>query len=630
MIVRKPAFQKKQILAEIQDLQQSHEAGDLVATLQDVAQLLNEAPEIEQKEILLISDFQRVTWAPNNGERRAKIRALLQQMAGKASVTCLDVAQAPAPNLAITQLSTTEAFVTIGRPVHLQAAISNLGSSLVARKLIELYVDGRLAETQEVDLPPGQEVPMEFTHTFSNRGEHRLEVRLSGDGLAIDNQRFLSLPVKEELNVLLVSGGAASGRPADDAAFYVETALRPRTKNQPWDGVTRPTVIRETDLLSTDLSRYDCVMLCDIGLFTPQDADLLKTYVEAGGGLVICLGNNVRYQNYNQVLFAEGKGILPVKLKPAVGDADHPDPDKLFFFDPADLKHPIVNQYEGNPGTGLDTSFAFRYFPVEISASSHAKEVLKFNTGDPAILEAPLGQGRVILFTTSVDNRWGAWPLQPQTSFLPIMHESVRFAVAGRWSDRQKQVGQPISRVVRAFNVPVTIIRPDSEKITERPIETKHFAHVNYAKTNLSGFYELTIGPPVHRTEWYAVNVDPRESSLDHIGEDELKTDLLPGVEIQYLTQWQDGPRKSAGGLADRGGLTRWLLLAVLCLILVELLMAWKFQPGFALLCVIVAAVLLGQFFAQNAVLTAAALSVVLILAGLYAHRRRTRRAEYS
>jgi hypothetical protein len=175
--------------------------------------------------------------------------------------------------------------------------------------------------------------------------------------------------------------------------------------------------------------------------------------------------------------------------------------------------------------------------------------------------------------------------------------------------------------------VSVTMNRPDNEKNSLRAMETKHFAQVHYEGTNRSGIYELAIGPPVNQTEWYAVNVDPRESALDYVGQEELENELLPGVEIEYLTQWQDGPRKSDNSLSERGGLTRWLLLAVLCLVLVESLMAWRFQYGFALLAMIVSLVMLGQFFALNAALTVAVLLGLLLAFALLGLRRRNQRA---
>ncbi len=339
VIVQKPAFQKSQVLKELEDLRQSHETGDLVAALRDVEQLLKEVPEITQKEVIVISDFQRASWAPDTSGRRVQIRRLLQQLASKASLSLLDVGQSAAPNVAVTQFAATESFVTVGRPAHVQANVTNLGSVLVSEQLVELHVDGRLAQTRQVDLPPGEEVPVEFNYTFSGRGEHRLEARITGDALPIDNSRFLSMPVKDELNVLLVNG-KIGGRPSENATYYLETALRPRTVNQPWDGVTRPTIIGENELRSADLFRYDCVILANIGLFTPEDAALLKSYVESGGGLIMTLGDQVKYQNYNQVLYDGGKGVLPVKLRPAVGDAKNPDPDKLYTFDPAESRAP--------------------------------------------------------------------------------------------------------------------------------------------------------------------------------------------------------------------------------------------------------------------------------------------------
>ncbi len=186
-------------------------------------------------------------------------------------------------------------------------------------------------------------------------------------------------------------------------------------------------------------------------------------------------------------------------------------------------------------------------------------------------------------------------------------------------------MGQPISQVVRAFNVPITVTRPDGEETALRPAETKQFSRVFYEKTDRAGIYELKLGTPINRTEWYAVNVNPLEGKLSYVGRKELESDLLPGVKFQHLTRWEDGPQVADSAQTERGGLTRWLLMAVFALVMVELLMAWRFRWGFGLLCLIVLAVMVRQFFVLNALLTGLALAAALVVAGVLALRSRRR-----
>jgi hypothetical protein len=63
--------------------------------------------------------------------------------------------------------------------------------------------------------------------------------------------------------------------------------------------------------------------------------------------------------------------------------------------------------------------------------------------------------------------------------------------------------------------------------------------------------------------------------------------------------------------------------MAVFCLVLVELLMAWKFTYGFALLSAIAAFVMLQQFFTLNPQITSAAVCVIVIAFAAIALRKR-------
>ena len=157
----------------------------------------------------------------------------------------------------------------------------------------------------------------------------------------------------------------------------------------------------------------------------------------------------------------------------------------------------------------------------------------------------------------------------------------------------QVLVGQPlVSHLpVRATDVAATLHLPGGE--TQSAPATNDGTSVVSEPTTRAGFHKLVLGPPASRTEWFAVNVDPQESDLSSLRVEDLKADILPGIEFSYLTEWADastGDEQPAVRVVATGsGFSRALLLAALCLLVVELLMAWRFVAGVVLLVLLLA-----------------------------------------
>ena len=57
-----------------------------------------------------------------------------------------------------------------------------------------------------MDLPSGEDVPAVFPFQFTTPGDHVVEVAIDDDPLALDNRRYMVVPVREALRVLLVDG----------------------------------------------------------------------------------------------------------------------------------------------------------------------------------------------------------------------------------------------------------------------------------------------------------------------------------------------------------------------------------------------------------------------------------------
>lgn len=590
-IVKQPAYQPAAVLEEISQLPLLDERVDLSVVLTEVDELLGMAPEIGRKEIYFLTDLQTATWAPRDSTEAARVSAGLKKLAERAKLIFLDAGQQGTGNTAVTGLRAGEGFVLSGRSVPLTATIRNFGTSGAVGQLVELHVDDRLADTRRIDFPAETDVRVDFAPAFAS-GVHRIEVRLKPDGLPVDDTRRLVIPVRDELQVLLVNG-KPSGEAMGNATDFLKLALAPELPNRTQISAIRPTVIREGELLGTDLSRFDCVFVCNVAMMTDREAEVLRSYLEAGGGVIFCLGDQVRLDNYNEILFQQNPAgrkrattgpILPAKLVERVGDPKNQAVS--YEFDPGDYSHPIVRPFQGNPGAGLELTRTFAYIKTEVPDDRGARVALRFNSGDPAIIDAPYGRGRVILVTTSVDREWSTWAVWGH-SLIPLMHETVAYAVSSRWSDRDSLVGQSLVSYlpIRTSDVAAILQSPGGD--AQAPTTSTDGRSVVSEPTTRAGFHKMVLGPPVGRTEWFAVNVDPQESDLASLRVEEMRSDVFPGLEFTHQTEWEEthaASEKTVRVVSTSSGLSRSLLLAAFCLLIVEQLMAWKFTPGAFLL----------------------------------------------
>lgn len=615
VIVRRPAYQSTAVLDEIAQLTLLDERVDASIVLKEIEELLSLAPEITRKEVCFITDLQSATLSPPDSDEANRVRQELRRIADRARLTFLDVGEPGAANVAITDLRTEEGFILSGRSVRVVATLRNFGTSGAIGQLVELFVDDRLADTKRVDLPVSTDVRVDFAPAFAP-GEHRVEVRLKPDGLRVDDSRRLAIPARDELQVLLVNG-KPSGELMGNATDFLRLALAPDLPNRSPASPIRPTVIRESDLIGTDLTRFDCVFVCNVALLTDREAEVLRGYLDAGGGVVFCLGDQVRADNYNQTLFREKQPLLPARLLERIGDPKKKD--AVFQFDAGDYSHPIVRPFQGNPLAGLESTKTFAYYKIDVPEGRGARVALRFENGDPAIIDAPFGRGRVILVTTAVDREWSTWAVWGH-SLIPLMHETVNYAVAGRWTDRDVLVGQPlISHLsVRAADVTTTLQRPNGESESITPSDTGNSIITD--PTTMAGFYKLTLGAPVGRTEWFAANIDPRECDLAALRPEDLRNDILPGIEFTYATEWADtsesGEPQKVRVVATGSGFSRSLLHIALGLLVVEVLMAWRFTVGAIVLALLVSVGTTVWLWAGSSV----AGSVVLVIwLGLFA-----------
>jgi hypothetical protein len=577
VIVGTPAVEPRDFLEEIENLKLLHGGGDLPATLGQVEQVLKAAEHagLARKEVYFLTDLGRNSWVPDLKEAEADdYRQRVARLSQEALLVVVEIDQTAGDNLAVTTIAASEPFATTTREVGFSAQVRNFGTQPRHHHPVEFHVDGRRIKEAYVDVPAGEQSPISFSHRFDAPGDHFVEVRLGPDLLDIDNHRWLSVPVKDHLRVLCVNGKPAAGA-LSGAADYVALALNPDAGDARVPSVVEPEIIPESGLLERDLTRYDCIFLCNVAQFTSNEARVLEGVLKRGGGLVFFLGDQVLPDRYNRELAGEqGIRVLPAQLKELVSEAQY-----HYRFDPLNYGHPLLGPFQGREQSGLLTTPVYKYFRLALMPGSKARVALAFDGGDPAIVEEKIHEGRSILFATegslsSIDpatkTPWTTMPTWP--SFVPIVQEILALAVRGQMAEHNVQVGQALGESLEAMasRPAVNVTTPSGAHEEVRMTLDAQDSRWSYPDTQHSGMYRVELGAPISRNEDFAVNVDTSESDLTKLPPEELPKEFT--AHNRANLDETDSP-----SISHRSGLHKSLLYCVLGLLFMEVFLAWRF-----------------------------------------------------
>ena len=146
-------------------------------------------------------------------------------------------------------------------------------------------------------------------------------------------------------------------------------------------------------------------------------------------------------------------------------------------------------------------------------------------------MERKVGLGKVILFNTSAsDANWSNLYLNP--NFVPLLQQTIFYATSSHHTaDKNIFVGDVYSESLRGKRSTEVKIQPlNSNNITPLssragvtvPVSTSDNEDIKFDKTTTAGIYliEIQTDGKIHR-DFFAVNVDTRESDLNVLSEEE-------------------------------------------------------------------------------------------------------------
>ena len=577
----------------------SHGGTDVLGTLTKCLERMKESHQ-SHREIFLVTDRLRQGWRPEDTAGWARVNKLLEQCDPAPKLFVVDVSTAGArDNVFIESIHLPSAPPGVGRGYSVECTVRTRNEEPGPAPVVTLYLDDAEREAGRVkgtEFKDGVSTA-KFVFRPAEPGWHWGKVTIGPDALEPDNTRYFVYEVKEAVRVLCLDGSPSS-RPLESGMSFLRIALAPEDVSSPDEtpaarltaNIISPTVAPLSKFWDFDVSEYAAILVTDAPEFSERVAASLRSYVYNGGGLVIFLGESVRPEKYETLTDPAGqRPLLPARLtgfKGTVVELDAAETPESVPLAEFDFNHALVRPFEDARDGDLTAASFYRYGSVAVDESDPDVRVLmRFDNGDPYLVERRFGRGVVLLFTSSADLRWSNLPLKPV--FLPLVHRTAYWLARRGSAAHELAAGEPIRYPVpsRLAAAALTLERPEGGSEAVQPVLAgipgekagAKLPTLVYDRTDPAGVYTLlalpvaedeTGGPAAPIETRFCVNVNTRESDLTPLNARDIQS-LFKATKAEYIKADEDVLGRIQTSRHGRE-VWRYLLLAVCLLLMTE------------------------------------------------------------
>jgi hypothetical protein len=529
---------KSQLRSAVKGLSANWEGTDYEQALRGAESLLSEQKIAGKKRIVLISDFQASGW----NQRNASFK-----LANDIELQTFDVGGSnPPANIAVTSVDAHGVVFGQKYLENLSVEISNFGDAPRDRLAVDFQINDQTVEKREVSLNAHDTKIVELTGFNLTEGANRCVIEIASGDFAADNKFYFTIRREAPAKALIIES-AARGR---SDSFYLQSALQlndalPFAFSVRSAGGVDPASIADNGL----------VILNDAGPLSPGLADSLKSFVEHGGQLIVSAGPHSEAGSLNQSL----RDISPAVFS----DAVQTKASESVAITDIKFDHPIFEVFRDSGRLAAARVFGY----IRAAPTPAANVLARYEDGNPALIEASAGKGRVLVFTSSLGASWNDLPLTPV--YLPLVHQMIRYA-GSRETSSWYRMGQTFRVGKEAMGEAPAVDAPDGLRLTENRLTPDGDLLVTGREP---GFYRLRYQA---RPDFAAVDLSSAEGDFTKLDFAAFMNSVTGGAG---KSEGREANRQSTNEEIEHRQRVWWpLLLVALLLLISESLVAQRIK----------------------------------------------------
>ncbi|MBI4909450.1 MAG: BatA domain-containing protein [Acidobacteria bacterium] len=383
------------------------------------------------------------------------------------------------PNYAVESVSAPRSLFD-PKKARIQVTVASYHAP-AAKRNVTLAVNGKSVGTKPLDVPENGRATVEFIGLDANYGFNKAEARIdASDEMKGDDTLFFSVERSDPRSVLFLHEGRQT-----KGLLYYKAALESAT-----EGAFVVENLPAEQGGNIALAKYGFAVLSDVGPTLPASLEqTLKTWVQGGGSLLVAAGPA-----------SAGRTRVPV-FDEAIRESRYASRagERFLVAGAMDPTHPVMK------ATGRWENVKF-YQAVRVDQGS-SRVVARLADETPLLLEKRVGEGRVLVFTSTFDNISNDFPLHP--SFVPFIEQSARYLVGTEVRPSSYNVDSYVELRAEKGAGTVEVLDPKGK----RALDLKQSTTARSFLLQETGFYD--IGRANGRHELVAVNADRKESDLE-------------------------------------------------------------------------------------------------------------------
>jgi len=483
-----------------------------------------------QREIVVISDLQE----------GARLSALQGYQWPRGMIVTLDPVVASArQNASVQWISESEETESPGEAAPIRLRVTNAAEAKREQFQLRWKTDGASPQAPlDVYVPAGQSRIVRPP----NPPAGATALMLTGDDTDFDNTLYVVPPHAAQFPILFV--GPDEDEDPHASLYYLRRAF-PKTAHQNIEITAHRT---DAAVPAFQLQQAQLLVLGE----TPSESAIGSARQFAREGKIVVAP------------LASAAGVRTVARLmelPALSAEEAPVKDYALLAQ-IDFSHPLFAAFADPRYSDFTKIHWWKHRRLAMAPLAGARVLAAFDDKDPAIAQAPLGKGSVVILTSSW--RPNDSQLALSSKFVPLLQALLEQSSNLPPQRAQYFVGEELP--LPGGSQPLSIRKPDGAEVPAAP-------GAKFSDTDQPGIYFVTPG-----TQRFVVNLAPEESRVAPLPPERfaslgvpLRAPLEPAE-----TAARGGRQAQAAEIEARQKLWRWLLLGVVGLLLLETLFARK------------------------------------------------------